>query len=215
MLGCWLVAEPTPGGLPLLLSVTRDGRDLTLELATPCPPKVELQARNQPIDGTWQPIGPLPSGARQHRLPGSGVDDTALLRLATRTGADQVSGQPVPVTDLARAIRPPLLGGGQRRRIASTDDLLGDDLGYLAAFGDQLAALANERRSTPAAATNLSAAATTTQAGRHADTTTPQALWRWEQSARDLHGPALTGFALGAAPGCARRGLGGLRHHDR
>ena len=47
-------------------------------------------------------------------------------------------------------------------------------------------------------------AATTTQAGRHDDTTTPQALWRWEQSARGLHGPALTGFALGlppAAPG--------------
>lgn len=196
--------ETALAGLPLLLSVTRDGRDLVVELAGRCPPQVELQARNHPLDGAWQTVGPLPAGAPQHKLPGSGVEDTALLRLAGLGGADPVWGQPVPVTDLARATRPPLLGGGRHRRIASSDDLLGDDLGYLAAFGDQLAALANERRTTPTATSPTAAATTTVQAGRHDDTTNPQALWRWEQSARGLHGPALTGFALGlppAAPG--------------
>jgi len=196
--------ETTPAGLPLLLSVTWEGRDLTVELAGPCPSRVELQARNQPIEGTWRTVGPLPAGVRQHRLPGGGVEDTALLRLAAPTSdGQQVVGQPVPVTELARATRPPLLAGGQRRRIATTDDLLGDDLGYLAAFADQLTALANERRNTPAA-TSAPAPATTVQTGRHDDTTPPEALWRWEQSARGLHGPALTGFALGlppAAPG--------------
>lgn len=192
-----------PAGLPLLLAVTRNGRDLVIEFASPCPPQVELQARNHPLDGAWQPIGPVPAGARQHRLPGAGVEDTALLRLATVAADEPGIGQPVPVTDLARATRPPLLGGGQHRRIASRDDLLGDDLGYLAAFGDQLTALANERRATPAVS-SASAALTTAQVTRHDDTTNPQTLWRWEQSASGLHGPALTGFALGlppAAPG--------------
>ena len=196
-------SKTASAGLPLLLSVTRDGRDLVVELAGPCPPQVKLQARNHPLDGAWQTLGPLPAGAAQHKLSGTGVEDTALLRLAGLAGADPLWGQPVPVTDLARATRPPLLGGGQHRRIASSDDLLGDDLGYLAAFGDQLAALANERRNT-SSVSSPPAEAVTAQVGRHDDTTTPQTLWRWEQSARGLHGPALTGFALGlppAAPG--------------
>ena len=198
------MTEPAPGGLPLLLAVTRDSRDLVIDLASPCPLHVELQARNHPLDGTWQPLGPVPADTRQHRLSGAGVEDTALLRLATlSTGDEPLVGQPVPVTDLARATRPPLLGGGQHRRIASREDLFGDDLGYLAAFGDQLAALANERRTTPAASP-APAAVSTTQVARHDDTTSP--LWRWEQSASGLHGPALAGFALGlppAAPGDA------------
>lgn len=194
-------ADTAPAGLPLLLAVTRDGTDLIVELSGPCPPQTDLQGRNHPIDGAWQAVGPLEAEAWQHRLPGRGVEDTALLRLAIHTAdAPPVTGQPVPVTDLARASRPPLLGNGQHRRITSSDDLLSDDLGYLAAFGDQLAALANERRNTSAAASPAASGTTTAQVGRHDDTTAPQVLWRWEQSARGLHGPALTRFALGLPP---------------
>ena len=188
-------------GLPLLLSVVWEGRDLDLELSTTCPPEVEVQSRNHPIDGEWRSLGVIPIGVRRHHLPGVGVDDVAHLRLST-SGVDPVVGQPVPVTNLPRATRPPLLGGAQRR-ISTADDLFGDDLGYLAAFGDQLTALANERRRVSPAATPR-ATATTDRVADHDDTQTVEALWRWENAARGLHGPALSGFALGlppAAPG--------------
>ena len=201
---------PAPGptatvtGLPLLLSAVWQGRDLDLELSAPCPPMVEVQARNHPIDGTWRGLGTIPVDAVRHHLPGLGVDDVAHVRLAVSGSAEPVAGQPVPVTNLARATRPPLLGGGQHRRISTADDLLGDDLGYLTAFGDQLTALAEERRRISAATTPQTA--TTTARVDHHDDNPAEALWRWETAARSLHGPALIGFALGlppAAPGDA------------
>ncbi|GAA1825396.1 hypothetical protein GCM10009714_03850 [Microlunatus capsulatus] len=197
-------ATATPAGLPLLLSVVWEGRDLDLELSKACPPEVEVQSRNHPIDGEWRSLGAIPVGVRRHHLPGVGVDDVAHLRLST-SGVDLVVGQPVPVTNLPRATQPPLLGPGQRRRISTAEDLLGDDLGYLAAFADQLTALANERRRA-SPATTRSATAVTERVTDPDDTQGVEALWRWEKAARGLHGPALTGFALGlppAAPGDA------------
>jgi hypothetical protein len=214
-----LDALPTPAAamdsvrvaaqLPILQSVVWHGRDLEIELSGRSAFEIDLQARNHPLEGAWRVIGRVPAGELIWRVSGHGVEDGAQLRLlAHLQGADApTSGAPVPATDLDQATRPPVGGGGRKRRIGTSDDLLSDDLGYLAVFGDQLAAFAEERRAGGERPSSTSdRAVKESRTSDNPEDSTDEIRWRWEQRARSLHGPAITGFALGLPPAAAAGG---------
>lgn len=196
-----------PPGLPILQSAVWDGGGLLLELAHKSPAGIELQARNHPLEGGWRTVGVLPEGVTTYRLTVSGIDDGAQLRLVRRLPGDDgfAGGPPVPATNLSLATRPPLGGAGHRGRVAHAGDLLGDELAYLNVFGDQLAALAAERRTSLAA--RPSTPRTTPAQGVSATSFNEQVLaWRGEQTARTVHGSAIGAFALGLPPGAPTEG---------
>ncbi len=192
----------TDPALPQLLSAVLSGNELVVELAYPILFTVEVHYTNNPLNDAWKLIGTIIAGERSATLPAGGLGDNALLRLnwAVSDHALPGVGPAVPASVPERLRMRPTAGPrAGSLRIRTRDDLLGDDLRYLAAFASQLSQIHDDVAALRNLSTRPPLRSPAPVAARDAWLDEAPAPWLWEheQSAQRLHGPTFSGFALG------------------
>jgi hypothetical protein len=190
-----------PEGTPQLLSAIFSGNDLVLELAHPAPILVNVEYLNNPLTETWKRLGTIQQGAMGGTLAAGALAENALLRLSWHPdGSPAATGAAIPASDPERLRRRPARAGKSGGlRIRSRDDLLGQDLGYLDAFAEQLSQIQEDlnalKKQTTGTGSKAPASDETSRPA--ADDDAKPWLWELEQVAMNIHGPVLSGFALG------------------
>ncbi len=195
-------ASRLPAGSPQLLSVVFSGDQVELELAHPTLRTISVEYTNNPLTDTWKPLGTIEAGETVALFSASVLAENALLRLTWRDGdSTDTTGPAVPASVLERLRRRPARGRNGVLRVQSRGDLLGQDLSYLDAFAEQLSQIQEDvdrlkkgaRREDPDSAGGGGSDKTSYLVE---DTTKPW-LWEMEQVAMTIHGPVISGFAIG------------------
>lgn len=188
-------------GAAQLLSAVFSGNELVVELAHPALILLNVEYVNNPLTETWKRLGTIAIGELTGTLPAAALAENALLRLSWLQGGLLVqTGAAIPASVPERLrLRPARAGKSGGPRIRSRDDLLGQDLSYLDAFSEQLSQIQEDVTALKkqASRTHSQAPALDKAARSAVDEDATPWLWELEQVAMNIHGPVLSGFALG------------------
>ncbi|MET3718940.1 hypothetical protein [Arthrobacter sp. UYEF21] len=188
-------------GAPQLLSAVFAGNEIVLELARPASILLNVEYVNNPLTETWKRLGLIAQGEIGGTFPAGVLAENALLRLSWhRDGSPGQTGAAIPASVPERLrLRPARAGKSVGSRIRSRDDLLGQDLSYLDAFAEQLSQIQEDltalKKQSSRTHSQEPPSAAAARAAAEEDVT--PWLWELEQVAMNIHGPVLSGFALG------------------
>lgn len=192
----------TPSGAPQLLSAVFSGNELILELAQPASIRATVEYLNNPLTDTWKRLVTIEAGATGATCPAGALAENALLRLSwQQDGSPVATGAAIPASVPERLRLRPARGKNGGLRIRSRDELLGQDLSYLDAFAEQLSQIQEDltalKKQAKRAKSKPPAPSENKTIRPAADEDAAPWLWELEQVALNIHGPVLSGFALG------------------